>query len=151
MVMIKQPLSLTKFTTFLSKSKDTLFTFHCKFSQKMSSFSARASATVQNVPGLTPEEMERVCEQTFQRYSSGGLGKRKGKGVAIVWFRNDLRVLDNEALLRAWLSSEAILPVYCVDPRLFGTTHYFALPKTGGKKGLILLFNALYYKSLVCI
>ncbi|MCD9561029.1 Myosin-3 [Datura stramonium] len=95
------------------------------------SFTARAAATVQNVPGLSPEEMDRVSEQTFQRYTSGGLGKRKGKGVAIVWFRNDLRVLDNEALFRAWVSSEAILPVYCVDPRLFGTTHYFGLPKTG--------------------
>lgn len=107
----------------------------------MASLTTRATATVQNVPGLTPEEMERVCEQTFQRYSLGGLGKRKGKGVAIVWFRNDLRVLDNEALLRAWVSSEEILPVYCVDPRLFGTTHYFGLPKTGGKKGFTLFIN----------
>lgn len=129
-VMIKPPLSLTKLTA-------SSLTFHCKFSKTNmhSSFSARARATptVQNVPELTPEEMERVCEQTFQRYTSvSGLAKRKGKGVAIVWFRNDLRVLDNEALFRAWVSSEAILPVYCVDPTLFGTTHFFGMPKTGG-------------------
>ncbi|KAH0708035.1 hypothetical protein KY284_009462 [Solanum tuberosum] len=105
----------------------------------MASLTARTTPTVQNVPGLTPEEMERVCEQTFQRYESGGLGKRKGKGVAIVWFRNDLRVLDNEALLRAWVSSEAILPVYCVDPRLFGTTHYFGLPKTGALRAQFII------------
>ncbi|KAK4364867.1 hypothetical protein RND71_016225 [Anisodus tanguticus] len=60
-----------------------------------SSFNARVAPTVQNVPGLSHDEMERVLEQIFQRYSYGGL--RKGKGVAIVWFRNDLRVLDNEA------------------------------------------------------
>ncbi|XP_059275322.1 cryptochrome DASH, chloroplastic/mitochondrial [Lycium ferocissimum] len=139
-VMIKQPLSLTTklTTTSLTKSKHTLFILNMH--SQASSFNARTSATVQNVPGLSPEEMERVCEQTFQRYSSGGLSKRKGnKGVAIVWFRNDLRVLDNEALYRAWVSSEAILPVYCVDPRLFGTTHYFGLPKTGALRAQFII------------
>ncbi|KAG8375306.1 hypothetical protein BUALT_Bualt10G0086600 [Buddleja alternifolia] len=58
-------------------------------------------------------------------------GQRKGKGVSIVWFRNDLRILDNEVLFKAWASSEAVLPVYCLDPRLFATTHYFGFPKTG--------------------
>nr|XP_009798284.1 PREDICTED: cryptochrome DASH, chloroplastic/mitochondrial-like isoform X2 [Nicotiana sylvestris] len=133
--MIKQSFSLTKVTAFsLSQSKHTLFTFHYKFSKTNmhASFSARATPTVKHVPELSPEEMDRIREQTFQKYTSvSGLGERKGKGVAIVWFRNDLRVLDNEALFRAWVSSEAILPVYCVDPTLFGTTHYFGLPKTG--------------------
>ncbi|KAJ8526629.1 hypothetical protein K7X08_029106 [Anisodus acutangulus] len=104
-----------------------------------SSFSARVAPTVQNVPGLSTEEMERVCEQTFLRYNYGGLGKRKGKGVAIVWFRNDLRVLDNEALFRAWVSSEVVLPVYCVDPRLFGATHYFGFPKTGALRAQFII------------
>ncbi|KAK3039600.1 hypothetical protein RJ639_029299 [Escallonia herrerae] len=86
------------------------------------------------VPGLSSEETDRVADQTFQRYSSSSLTKqRNGKGVAIVWFRNDLRVLDNEALFKAWISSEAVLPVYCVDPRHFGTTHKFGFPKTGAK------------------
>ncbi|KAK4338087.1 hypothetical protein RND71_042574 [Anisodus tanguticus] len=142
--MIKQPISLTtKFTSsFLSKSKHTLFIFQLNFSKKMhsqSSFSARVAPTVQNVPGVSTEEMERVCEQTFQRYNYGGLGKRKGKGVAIVWFRNDLRVLDNEALFRAWVSSEVVLPVYCVDPRLFGATHYFGFPKTGALRAQFII------------
>lgn len=74
--------------------------------------------------------MSSVAEQTFRRYRDSGR-KRKGKGVAVVWFRNDLRVLDNEALIRAWDRSEAVLPVYCVDPRLFEVTHYFGFPKTG--------------------
>jgi deoxyribodipyrimidine photo-lyase len=38
---------------------------------------------------------------------------------AIVWFRNDLRVHDNENLVRAIQSADEILPVYCFDPRMF--------------------------------
>ncbi|PHT93329.1 Cryptochrome DASH, chloroplastic/mitochondrial [Capsicum annuum] len=105
----------------------------------MASFRATGAPTVENVPGLSNEEMEKVCEESFVRYSSGGLSKKRGKGVVIVWFRNDLRVLDNEALFRAWVSSEVILPVYCVDPRLFGTTHYFGLPKTGALRAQFII------------
>lgn len=88
--------------------------------------------------------MDKISHATFQRYTSLS-SRRNGSGVAIVWFRNDLRVLDNEALYRAWMSSEVVLPVYCVDPRLFGTTHYFGFPKTGGK----LEFVTFLYTYLV--
>lgn len=89
------------------------------------------------IPESNSDEIDRISEQTLKRYSYNDNNslippKRCGKGVAIVWFRNDLRVLDNEALFRAWISSEAVLPLYCFDPRLFGTTHYFGFPKTGG-------------------
>ncbi|CAA0814956.1 cryptochrome 3 [Striga hermonthica] len=102
---------------------------------------ARAAQTVHHVPGLAPEESERVSEQTLQRYSFDGSSLSKnGKGVSVVWFRNDLRILDNEVLLRAWASSEAVLPVYCLDPRIFGsTTYYFGLPKTGALRAQFLL------------
>ncbi|KAL8536736.1 hypothetical protein ACS0TY_012061 [Phlomoides rotata] len=92
----------------------------------------RATQTVHLVLAFGPEEMERIAEETFTLYVFDGMLQRKGKGVAIVWFRNDLRILDNEVLFKAWASSEALLPIYCVDPRLFGTTHYFGFPKTGG-------------------
>lgn len=82
--------------------------------------------------------MDKICNATFQRYSSFS-SKRNGSGVGIVWFRNDLRVLDNEALYSAWMSSQAVLPVYCVDPRLFGTTHYFGFPKTGALRAQFLI------------
>ncbi|OAY77056.1 Cryptochrome DASH, chloroplastic/mitochondrial [Ananas comosus] len=59
------------------------------------------------VPGLSSEEAEMASDEAFRRYSSPSL-KRTGKGVAIVWFRNDLRVLDNEALVRAWATSESV-------------------------------------------
>jgi len=80
------------------------------------------------VPSLGADEVCAVADEAFQRYTSPSL-RRGGVGVAVVWFRNDLRVLDNEALLRAWAASEAVLLVYCVDPRVFAcSTHYFGLP-----------------------
>lgn len=84
-----------------------------------------------DLPGTTPEEVSIASEEAFKRHLDPNL-KRNGNGVVIVWFRNDLRVLDNEALIRAWTVSEFVLPVYCVDPRLFATTHCFGFPKTGG-------------------
>lgn len=41
--------------------------------------------------------------------------------MVMVWFRNDLRVHDNEALSAANKDGAAVLPVYCFDPRDFGT------------------------------
>ncbi|KAF7830199.1 cryptochrome DASH, chloroplastic/mitochondrial [Senna tora] len=73
----------------------------------------------------------------FTWYSSNT--KRSGKGTAIVWFRNDLRMLDNEALYKAWFVSETVLPVYCIDPRLFGTTYHFGFPKTGALRAQFLI------------
>ncbi|XP_021834803.1 cryptochrome DASH, chloroplastic/mitochondrial [Prunus avium] len=119
--------------------KPTLSTKRLDLFQAMSSSSkSQPSAPVYKVPGLDPEEMDRVADQTFQRYSSSSV-KRNGKGVAVVWFRNDLRVLDNEALYKAWVSSQELLAVYCVDPRLFGSTHYFGFPKTGASRAQFLI------------
>lgn len=92
----------------------------------------------QVIPGADSREINHVVEETFGRYTSKAL-KRNGKGVAIVWFRNDLRVLDNEALLKAWDSSEMVLPVYCVDPRHFQTTYHFGFPKTGALRAQFLI------------
>lgn len=38
----------------------------------------------------------------------------------ILWFRNDLRVHDNEALSTASANSSSVLPVYIFDPRDYG-------------------------------
>jgi deoxyribodipyrimidine photo-lyase len=40
----------------------------------------------------------------------------------IVWFRNDLRIADNETLSRAIQSGNEIIPVYCFDPRMWTKT-----------------------------
>lgn len=46
------------------------------------------------------------------------------KRTILVWFRNDLRIRDNEMLSRVVERGERILPVYCFDPRYFNTTEY---------------------------
>lgn len=52
-----------------------------------------------------------------------------GKRI-LVWFRNDLRLHDNEMLVEAIAKSNQILPVYFFDPRQFEQTQYNTL-KTG--------------------
>ncbi|XP_075522608.1 cryptochrome DASH, chloroplastic/mitochondrial [Primulina tabacum] len=129
-------------STFQAKSPERFVLFCCLTRTMHSSNAVRTAQTVHQVPDFGPDEIERVAEQAFQRYSfdgSSALPKRKGKGVAIVWFRNDLRILDNEVLFKAWASSEVVLPVYCVDPRHLGTTHYFGFPKTGALRAQFLI------------
>ncbi|WP_411963771.1 DASH family cryptochrome [Haloferax sp. YSMS24] len=41
------------------------------------------------------------------------------RSTALVWFRRDLRLHDNTAL-RAACEADAVLPVYCFDPRTYG-------------------------------
>ncbi|MEE9372182.1 MAG: DASH family cryptochrome [Saprospiraceae bacterium] len=49
----------------------------------------------------------------------------------ILWFRQDLRVHDNEALRDALLSGSEILPLYIFDERIFNGTTTFGFKKTG--------------------
>jgi len=66
-----------------------------------------------------------------------------GKTI-LVWFRNDLRIHDNEILLEAVRRAEQIVPVYCFDPRYFELTQY-GTRKTGALRAKFLLesVNAL--------
>lgn len=56
----------------------------------------------------------------------------------LVWFRNDLRLHDNEMLVEAIAKSDEILPVYCFDPRHFEATPYHSF-KTGALRTQFLL------------
>lgn len=56
---------------------------------------------------------------------------------ALLWFRNDLRLHDNEALDLA-TRHEELIPVYCFDPRHFASTA-FGFPKTGPHRTRFLL------------
>ncbi|GAQ77897.1 photolyase/cryptochrome dash [Klebsormidium nitens] len=49
----------------------------------------------------------------------------------ILWFRSDLRLHDNEALVRAAEASDSVVPVFCFDPRIYGRTYHFGFQKTG--------------------
>jgi deoxyribodipyrimidine photo-lyase len=46
----------------------------------------------------------------------------------LVWFRNDLRIRDNEILLEAVRKADKVLPVYCFDP------YYFKKNASGNSK-----------------
>ena len=48
----------------------------------------------------------------------------------LVWFRNDLRLHDNEMLVEAIAKSDEILPVFCFDPRQFELTNYQSIKTT---------------------
>jgi len=56
----------------------------------------------------------------------------------LVWFRNDLRIHDNEILLEAAKKADKILPVYCFDPFYFKTT-VSGIQKTGNIRARFLI------------
>lgn len=53
------------------------------------------------------------------------------KRRAIVWFRQDLRLHDNEALTIAMRMAEEVIPVYIFDERVFKGQTRFGFKKTG--------------------
>ncbi|KAJ4727695.1 Blue-light photoreceptor PHR2 [Melia azedarach] len=58
--------------------------------------------------------------------------------ASIVWFRNDLRVHDNECLNTASNESMSVLPVYCFDPRDYGKSSS-GFDKTGPYRASFLI------------
>jgi deoxyribodipyrimidine photo-lyase len=48
----------------------------------------------------------------------------------ILWFRQDLRLHDNEALTDALKSADEVIPLYVFDPRTFNNTTRFGFQKT---------------------
>jgi deoxyribodipyrimidine photo-lyase len=58
--------------------------------------------------------------------------------TALVWFKTDLRIEDNETLVKAISQSQKIIPVYCFDTSHFETTS-FGFKKTGSFRTQFLL------------
>ena len=58
--------------------------------------------------------------------------------TALVWFKTDLRLHDNETLIKAISQSETIVPVYCFDESHFEYTEY-GFKKTGSFRTQFLL------------
>jgi deoxyribodipyrimidine photo-lyase len=62
------------------------------------------------------------------------------KRRAIVWFRQDLRIHDNEALTEALRFAEEVIPVYVFDERIWqGRTHSYGFPKMGRYRAQFML------------
>ena len=67
----------------------------------------------------------------------------------LVWFRNDLRIHDNEILLHAAERSQRIVPVYCFDPRYFASTED-GIKKTGVLRAAFLRENVKALRQSLC-
>lgn len=57
---------------------------------------------------------------------------------AVVWFKTDLRLHDNETLVKAIANSDEVVPVYCFDESQFQLTS-FGFQKTGNFRAKFLL------------
>ena len=64
----------------------------------------------------------------------------------LAWFRNDLRLHDNEMLVEAIAKSDSILPVYFFDPRYFEHTR-FDTAKTGAFRASFLIESVLALRA----
>lgn len=63
----------------------------------------------------------------------------------LIWYRNDLRLHDH-APLHQGLKQGQVFPLYCFDPRDFGTTS-FDFPKTGAYRAKFILESVADLKS----
>ncbi|MEL6670339.1 MAG: deoxyribodipyrimidine photo-lyase, partial [Bacteroidota bacterium] len=62
------------------------------------------------------------------------------KRAAILWFRQDLRLHDNEALADALSHGDEVLPVFIFDPRKFtGKTRKYGFPKIGSHRAKFII------------
>jgi deoxyribodipyrimidine photo-lyase len=58
---------------------------------------------------------------------------------AIVWFRQDLRLHDNEALTMALKMAEEVIPVYVLTSAVFRARRVLAFPKQENSAHSLLL------------
>lgn len=61
------------------------------------------------------------------------------KRRALVWFRQDLRLHDNEAVTTALRMADEVVPMYVFDERIFKGQTRFGFPKTGRYRARFLL------------
>ena len=66
------------------------------------------------------------------------MAKKENMKTSIVWFKTDLRLEDNETLVKAIAQSEQIIPVYCFDDSHFETSAY-GFKKTGSFRAQFLM------------
>jgi len=66
---------------------------------------------------------------------------------AIVWFKTDLRLHDNEALSEAMKTADEIYPVYIFDDRVFNGLSQFGFRKTGAFRAQFILESVTDLKN----
>jgi deoxyribodipyrimidine photo-lyase len=65
------------------------------------------------------------------------------KRRAIVWFRQDLRIHDNEAIQVALRNAEELIPVYVFDERIFKGETRYGFAKTGVHRARFIIESVL--------
>ncbi len=63
--------------------------------------------------------------------------------TAIVWFRNDLRIHDNEALTKAIAGADNVIPVYIFDERIFQNKTQFGFRKTAHHRAKFIIESVM--------
>ena len=71
---------------------------------------------------------------------------QKTENINLVWFRNDLRTIDNAVLAKATENGKAVIGVYCFDPRQFEISTY-GFKKTEKFRAKFLLETVVDLKS----
>ncbi|MBP6183672.1 MAG: DASH family cryptochrome [Saprospiraceae bacterium] len=66
---------------------------------------------------------------------------------ALLWFRQDLRLHDNEALWDALNHAEKVIPVYVFDERLYGGKTRYGFPKIDHHRRLFIMQSVLNLKK----
>ncbi|KAI8466584.1 MAG: DNA photolyase [Monoraphidium minutum] len=93
-------------------------------------------------PGAACLSDARVFPSLLPRGAAGAgggpPGAPGGRGPAVVWFRSDLRLGDNEALVAANGGGTSLVAVYCFDPREYGQAPG-GFDKTGPYRAAFLL------------
>ncbi len=69
------------------------------------------------------------------------------KDTAVVWFRNDLRLHDNEALSKAIQGADNVIPVYIFDPKIFMGKTKFGFKKTAFHRAKFILESVVNLKE----
>jgi len=64
----------------------------------------------------------------------------------LVWFKNDLRLTDNETWFRACEQGDTVIPVYVFDPRQF-QKHPLGFPRTGSFRSNFLIESVSAQKN----
>lgn len=72
--------------------------------------------------------------------------QEKQNKIALVWFKNNLRVHDNSALYEACIKHKNCIAVYCFDPRDFEITN-FGFKKTEKFRAQLLIQSVANLKS----
>lgn len=67
--------------------------------------------------------------------------------TAILWFRNDLRIHDNEALHDVIEAAENVVPVYIFDPRVFLSNTKYGFKKVGPFRAKFILESVIDLKK----